>query len=155
MLGLYRAPGQPLFAAEDLRFLHDVSLYLAEGARRGLLVGKATDPEGSDASGLVVLKDDWSIESLTPGATDWLAELPGDWEVRGALPPAVLAVAGRALRSAEHPDVPDEIAFARALSRAGRWMVLHGAALVATGARTPDRSIQPDQGKQLASCPRP
>jgi DNA-binding CsgD family transcriptional regulator len=44
----------------------------------------------------------------------------------------VLAVAGRALRSAESPQLPGEVAVARVLSRSGRWVVLHGAAL--TGA---------------------
>ena len=55
MLGLYREPGQPLFAADELRFLREVAPYLAEGARRGLLVGEAADPEGPEAPGLVVL----------------------------------------------------------------------------------------------------
>jgi len=47
----------------------------------------------------------------------------------------VLAVAGRALRTAENKEAPGEIALARVLSREGRWMVLHGASLVANGAR--------------------
>ena len=56
---------------------------LAEGARLGLLVGEASDPDAPDAPGLVVLRDDWSVESLTPGVERWLAELPdGDWEAR-------------------------------------------------------------------------
>ena len=45
MLGLYREQGQPLFDADELRFLRDIAPYLAEGARRGLLVGEATDPD--------------------------------------------------------------------------------------------------------------
>jgi DNA-binding CsgD family transcriptional regulator len=136
MLTLYREPDRPLFDTDELRFLHDVSPYLAEGARRGLLVGEASDPDAPDAPGLVVLTDDWSVESLTPGTERWLSELPGgDWEARGRLPPSVVAVAGRALRTAESEEVPGEVAFARVLSRQGRWMVLHGAALVANGAR--------------------
>jgi DNA-binding CsgD family transcriptional regulator len=47
----------------------------------------------------------------------------------------VLSVAGRARRSAEEPDTLGEIAFARVLSRSGRWMVLHGASLVSDGRR--------------------
>ena len=65
------------------------------------LIGEAADPEGPDAPGLVVLGDDWSVESATPGVERWLAELPdGDWAAAERLPPAVLAVAGRALRRA-------------------------------------------------------
>ena len=44
MLGLYREPGRPMFDATDKRFLSAVSEHLAEGARRALLVGEATDP---------------------------------------------------------------------------------------------------------------
>jgi DNA-binding CsgD family transcriptional regulator len=44
-------------------------------------------------------------------------------------------VAGRALRAARHRDEPGEIAFARVLSRSGRWIVLHGASLVWDGRR--------------------
>src|SRR5215207_7813069 len=114
MLGLYREPDQPLFASPELQFLRDVAPYLGEGARRGLLVGEATDPDRPEAPGLVILREDWSVESLTPGVERWLADLPDSrWEQRGTLPPAVLAVAGRALRTAEHPAAPGEIAFAR------------------------------------------
>ncbi len=76
MLGLYRETGQPEFGRDELAFLRDVSTDLVEGARRGSLVGEASDPEGPDSPGLVVLADDWSVESLTPGVERWLAELP-------------------------------------------------------------------------------
>lgn len=99
MVGLYREPGEPKFDENELDFLRRISPYLAEGAQRGLLVGEASDPEAPDAPGLIVLTDDWNVESLTPGVERWLLELPdGDWEAKGKLPPAVLAVAGRALR---------------------------------------------------------
>jgi DNA-binding CsgD family transcriptional regulator len=144
MLGLYREPGQPLFDREELEFLRTVAPYLAEGARRGLLVGEAAEPEGPDAPGLVVLGEDWGVESLTPGVDRWLSELPGgDWEAGGKLPPSVLAVAGRALRTAESEDAPGEVAVARVLSSEGRWIVLHGASLVAGGARRAAVIIEP------------
>lgn len=144
ILGLYRAPDQPLFDAEEIRFLRELSPYLGEGARRGLLVGEATDPEGPEAPGLLVLREDWSVESHTPGVERWLDELPdGEWEARGKLPPAVLAVAGRALRTAVQPGVPGEVAVARVLARGGRWVVLHGATLVTTGTRRVAVIIEP------------
>jgi DNA-binding CsgD family transcriptional regulator len=151
MLALYREPGQRLFDAEDLDFLRGLAPYLAEGAQRGLLVGEAADPEGPEAPGLVVLRDDWSVESLTPGVGRWLAELPdGDWPARSKLPSSVLAVAGRALRTAESADAPGEVALARVLSRGGRWVVLHGAALVADGARRVAVIVEPAQPARIA-----
>jgi hypothetical protein len=102
LLGLYREPGEAAFDADELELLLSVAPCLAEGARRGLLVGEAAHPEGTQAPGLVVLKDDWSVQSLTPTTDRWLSELPdGDWERGEKLPPSVLAVAGRALRTAE------------------------------------------------------
>jgi DNA-binding CsgD family transcriptional regulator len=134
-LGIYREPGQPQFDRDEIQFLRVVAPALAEGAQRGLLVGEASDPEGPDAAGLVVLKDDWSVDSLTPGVERWLSELSdSEWEKSG-LPPAILSVAGRALRTAQSADDPGEVALARVLSREGRWAVLHGASMVADGAR--------------------
>lgn len=134
-LSLYREPGQPMFDDGDLAFVSAVAPHLADGARRALVVGEATDPEGLDAPGLVVVTDDWELESVTPGAHLWLGELPdGDWAA-GRLPSSVLAVAGRALRIADRPEEPGEVAVSRVLSRSGRWIVLHGTPLVSSSSR--------------------
>jgi hypothetical protein len=94
------------FQAQELSLIRAVAPSLAEGARRALLVGEAVDPEGPEAPGLIVLSQDGEVESATPGVERWLQELPdGDWDA-DKLPSAVLAVAGRALRTAEHPTSP-------------------------------------------------
>ena len=144
VLGLYRAPGERHFDRDELDLLRSMSPQLAEGPRRALLMGEASDPEGPDAPGLVVLDQDWAVESLTPEVERWLAELPdGEWETRRKLPPSILAVAGRALRTVDRPDAPGEVAVARVLSRGGRWIVLHGAALAAGRARRVAVIIEP------------
>ena len=149
-LGLYREPGQPLFDEQELAFVRQVAPSLAEGARRALLIGEATDPEGPDAPGLLVLSQGWEVESATPGVERWLAALPdGDWDA-GKLPSAVLAVAGRALRTAEHPDEPGQVAVSRVLSRAGTWVVLHGAALVSSGPRRVAVIVEPAHPARIA-----
>lgn len=151
VLALYRARGQPPFDADELALLRELSAPLAEGTQRALLIGEASDPERPEAPGLVVLRDDWGVESLTPGVERWLEALPdGEWPTRGRLPAAVLAVAGRALRGAEHPDVPGEVAFARVLARDGRWMVLHGATLLEGGARRVAVIIEPAHPARIA-----
>ncbi|MDO8484684.1 MAG: LuxR C-terminal-related transcriptional regulator [Candidatus Limnocylindrales bacterium] len=142
-VGLYREPGRPLFDADDQEFMQAVAPSLAEGARRGLLLGEATDPEGPDVPGLIVLRDDWSVESMTPGVERWLSELPDGDPNRGELPSAVYAVAGQALRTAEGSHAPGEVAVARVLARTGRWIVLHGASLVSDGARRSAVIIEP------------
>jgi DNA-binding CsgD family transcriptional regulator len=152
MLGLYREPERPLFSAEELRFLREVAPALAEGARRGLLLGEATDPNRPEAPGLVILREDWRVESLTPGVEQWLAELPDSrWAQQGVLPPAVLAVAGQALRTAQGMDAPGDVALARVLSRGGQWLVLHGAALVTSEAPRVAVIIEPAHPVRIAS----
>ena len=126
-LGLYREVDQPMFDHDELEFVRRASGPLAEGIRRSLLIGEATDPEGPDAPGLLVMNGG-AVESTTPGVDHWLDQLPdGDW-ARGRLPSAVHAVAARVARA--DPNVPGEVAVARVLSRSGTWVVLHGAALV-------------------------
>src|SRR5918994_2290400 len=116
-VGLYRAPGDPMFDDEDKAFLRAVGPDLATGARTGLLVGEARDPQWPDSPGLVVLSEQGEVESTTPGVERWLSDLPdGDLDA-GRLPSAVHAVAGRALRTAGSHQDPGEAPLARVLSR--------------------------------------
>ena len=142
-LGLYREPGAPFFQLDEIELVRSLAASLAVGARRALLVGEATDPEGPESPGLIVLTDRWDVESATAGVERWLSDLPdGDWDA-GRLPAAIYAVAGRAMRTAKGPDVPGEVAVARVLSRSGTWVVLHGAALVTDGARRVAVIVEP------------
>jgi DNA-binding CsgD family transcriptional regulator len=137
LLALYRETGQREFDRDEISFLAAVAGPLAEGARRGLLLGEATDPDGPHAPSLIVLDEDWQMHSMTPGARELLAELPGGdvSAARGALPACVLSVAGRALRSLETDETTGQVAVARVRSDSGRWMILHGAPLLRDGNR--------------------
>src|SRR5215212_3119854 len=142
-VSLYRAPGEPMFDGADKAVLKAIGPDLATGARMGLLVGEARDPQWPDSPGLVVLSEDGEVESTTPGVERWLADLPdGDLDA-GRLPSAVHAVAGRALRTAEGSDEPGEVALARVLSRSGTWVILHGTSLVASGSRRAAVIVEP------------
>jgi DNA-binding CsgD family transcriptional regulator len=142
-LSLYREPGQAPFSPEDIAFLCALAPPLAEAARRALLIGAARDPEGPDGPGLVVLGPGWEAESMSPGAERLLADLPGCDLEAGRLPPALLSVAGRALRSAEGRGNDDEVATARVRARSGLWMVLHGATLGADASRRVAVIVEP------------
>jgi DNA-binding CsgD family transcriptional regulator len=142
-VGVYRAPGEPMFDDGDKAFLKAVGPDLATGARAGLLVGEARDPQWPDSPGLVVLSEAGEVESTTPGVERWLADLPdGDLDA-GRLPTAVHAVAGRALRTAQGHDDPGQVALARVLSRSGTWIVLHGTSLVTSGSRRAAVIVEP------------
>jgi len=142
-LGLYREPGRPRFDDDEIALIRAITPSLAEGARRGLLVGEATEPDGPDMPGLIVLRGDWSVESMTPGVERWLDAFPDGDHSRGELPSSVYAVAGQALRTADGADAPGEVAVARVLARTGRWIVLHGASLVWNGERRSAVIVEP------------
>lgn len=149
-VGLYREPGEPMFEAEEIDFMRAVAPALAEGARRALLLGEASDPEGPESPGLLVLSSSWEVESATPGVERWLSDLPeGDWDA-GRLPSGVMAVAGRARRSAEGREAPGEVALARVLSKSGTWVVLHGATLVSDGQQRVAVIVEPAHPARIA-----
>lgn len=150
-VGLYRAPDEPMFDHDELAFVRSVSPLLAEGARRALLVGEATDPEESDGPGLVVLDERLAVESTTPGVERWLDDLPGGaWE-RRILPPAITAVAARALATHDAPAGVGELAVARVRSRSGMWVVLHGAVMSAGSTRRLAVIVEPARGARVAT----
>lgn len=148
-LALYREKGEPLFDRREMAFIRGVSVHLAEGARRALLVGEATHREWPDAPGLIVLSERGEVESTTPGVDRWLDELPdGDWSA-GRLPSSVLAVAGRAIE-ASSGRAPADLPFARVLSRSGTWAVLHGGVLVSDGSRRVAVIVEPAHPARIA-----
>ena len=148
-VGLYRAPGEPMFDGDEKALLKAIAPDLATGARTGLLVGEARDPQWPDSPGLVVLSEHGEVESTTPGVERWLSDLPdGDMDA-GRLPSAVHAVAGRALRTAESRDDAGEVALARVLSRSGTWIVLHGTSLVASGSRRAAVIVEPAHSARI------
>jgi DNA-binding CsgD family transcriptional regulator len=131
------------FDRKDIDFLKTITPHVAQGVQRGFLVGEATDPEGPEPPGLVVLDEDWGISSATPGVERWLADLSTDGPDDRELPPAVVSVAARALRTVQGEDAPGEVAVARVLTQSGRWVLLHGAAMVADGTRRAAVIVEP------------
>lgn len=119
MVGLYRESGRPMFSDDEIAVLLALSPALAEGARQGLLLGQAREPDLPEAPGVVVLDGSFAVESLTPNAAYWLEDLGGSPD---ALPRTIVALAGQALGD-------DGPAVARMRGASGRWLVAHGARL--------------------------
>ncbi len=121
MVGLYREVGRPAFTARDIESVRRVAPALASGARHGLLLGQAQEPDLPDAPCLLIIDERLAIDSATPTSPLWLARLGGSVET----PPAsVLAVAGRVLSRAAEP------AESRVRTADGRWVLLRGADLI-------------------------
>lgn len=150
-VGLYREPGQPMFDHHELDFIRSVAPLLAEGARRALLVGEANEPEEAGSPGLVVLDEQLVVEQTTPGVERWLDDLPGGVWQRRILPPAITAVAARALASAEDPTFPAELAVARVRTRSGNWVALHGTVMTTGSARRIAVIVDPARGARIST----
>ncbi len=140
-LSLYREPGRPQFSSPERAFLGSISRALADGARRGLLVGEATDREGADAPVLVVIDEDLNIASMTPGADAVMSRLPG---YPGDLPTVVRSVAASVLSSRTPTD-------ARIRDDAGRWLTLHGAPMIVGGTQRASLIIEQTDPDRLVT----
>ncbi|MEX2553963.1 MAG: helix-turn-helix transcriptional regulator [Actinomycetota bacterium] len=138
---LNRGPGQPEFDSDEIEFMAMVAPHLAEGIRRGLLIGEATDPELPDAPGLVVLDAYGEIDSLSTVADRWLAELPGR-PVRGPLPASVASVASVALDGVRGIGWGSE-STVRVRSVGGRWLSVHAAVIRVEGTSKAAVIIEP------------
>ncbi len=140
-LRLNRGAGQATFSAVELDFLRSVGPHLAEGVRRGLLLGGALEPDWPDVPGLVVMTGDLSVESASPEAEHWLHELNGGQERTSA---ALLSVAARATRG-------DGSALARVRTTTGRWLALHGTSITTPAGPRAAVIIEPVSQARIAS----
>ncbi len=120
-LGLYRETGRPLFDEGEKRFLTEVSTALAEGARRALVYGEATEPDWPDGPGLVMIGADGEVESMTEAGRARLTALAGG-DLGAGTPMAVLAVA-RAAAAGERAET-------RVRVPNGPWLTLSAARML-------------------------
>lgn len=86
---------------------------------------------------------------MTPGLEERLADLPNGGMDTPRLPPSVIAVASRALRTAETSDSSGEVAMARVLSRSGNWVVLHGMTLASADGRRAAVIVEPAHAARI------
>lgn len=146
---LNRAPGDPMFSEHEIGFMSAAAPLIAEGVRRGLLVGEATEPECPDAPALVVMTLDGEVESLSPGAQEWFLCLPDDDGRQDGVPTSVLAAAAGALREAQNSG-SGGVSTARVPMTNGRWAVVHGAVMDPNGNATVTVIIQPAHPERIA-----
>lgn len=149
--GIYRRAGQPDFDQHEAGFMSDVSRILGEGFRRSMLLDNGTIEETADGPGLVVLDDTDTTVSMTPGARRWLDLLVDVGDPIGRqLPSPVYAVAARAREMSIGSPEPRLQACARAFTRDGRWMLLHGTRLEGLGPGLTAVIIEPARAVDVA-----
>jgi DNA-binding CsgD family transcriptional regulator len=150
-LGVYRGRDEPDFSDEEAAFLAGISSTLGEGFRRALLISSVATEQDADGPGLVLLDDENNITSITPAAARWLDELVNLGNPSERRQPLVLAaVADRARAIADGPDPPAALARARAHTRRGRWLVLHGTRLSGAAQGQTAVIIEPARPAEIA-----
>lgn len=151
--GFIRDEGRPWFTEEEVRLLASLSSPLAEGFRRSFLASLApTQDHPDDALGVVVLDDHGRVESISPAAERWLAELVEYPAVSGPEDSRVVqAVAARVRHAGGELELPELPARSRAFTRSGRWLLLHGTQLSGGARGRTAVIIQPAPSEEIAS----
>ena len=87
-LGLYREPGAAMFDRDEIDFTRAIAPLLADGARRALLLGEATDPEGPEAPGLLIVSSDSELSRRPPASSSGWPTCPRASGTRAVCPPS-------------------------------------------------------------------
>lgn len=124
-VALHRRRGR--FQDHEARLVGDVGGYIGEGIRRAILTTALAADGGPEPPGLVLLRRDGSVESMTPAATRWLGELVDSTGEFAPLPLIVVSVADKARRAAAGQT--QEVASVRLPKRTGGWLHVHASVL--------------------------
>jgi hypothetical protein len=125
------------FTDADAKAVADVGGLLAQGIRRAILRSALSAIGDDDQPGLIVLRSDDSIDSMTAAASGWLGELIDSTATSGTTPLTIVSVAQVARRVAA--GLSSEAATVRLPRRTGGWMRLD-ASLLERGNRVRSRS---------------
>lgn len=125
-VALHRRHGS--FTAREAQVVADLGArYIGEGIHRAVLVTTLRTGGGSAVPGLILVGQDSTIESLTPGATRMLEEIVDSTTRPMGLPLVVNSLVARV--RAEGTAGEGDVATARIPRRTGGWYVLYGSAL--------------------------
>jgi len=147
---LCRDAEQPEYSKRERDFVASIAGAVGEGLRLALLLGADGNVAGRHVPGVIVLRADDSVESVTAEAEHWLAQIPRDLGATLELSSAVLAAARRARSltrgGAERP------ARSRIRLPSGQWLLVHAAPLLG---RDPDDErvvviLEPARAAELA-----
>ncbi len=147
---LMREAGRAQFTPADVRTLAWLSVNLADGLRRALLLAAvpASDPDGGP--GLLLLAEDNSVELANPAAQVWLAELGDGDAPDDRLPSVVQIVANQARGIAAGTADRRLAAGSRVRTRSGQWLLLRGSMLGTGPAARAAVVLEPARSPELA-----
>ena len=130
LLCLHRADSSSSFTAGDAGLLAHLSSCAGEGLRRSVVAEASIQDWNPDGPGVAVIGVDAEIESMTPAAARWLAELSElDVPRSGRLPTVARAVLDRLGHNLDCGETDPWLPRARVRCPSGRWLVLHASTL--------------------------
>jgi len=148
---LYRKASTSDFSVNDADFLSSLSKLVAEGFKRSLLLADVTNEPAAHGPGLVLLDDADEVQSLTSSAEGWILDLVDvGLGTRDRLPSPFYAVAAHARALADGSDDVDKMAYARVITRSGRWVTLHASRLTGRSEPLTAVIIEPAQAAEIA-----
>jgi DNA-binding CsgD family transcriptional regulator len=124
-VALHRRKGT--FTDTDAKAITDVGGLLAQGIRRAILRSALSAVGDDEQPGLIVLRRDNSVESMTAAVSRWLGELIDSTATPGTTPLTIASVAEVARRAAAGHSA--ETATVRLPRRSGGWMRLDASLL--------------------------
>lgn len=132
-LTVFREAKRPYFSSAEVQFVSSMAGVIADGLRRGLLLGAAR--AGDEDVGVLVLDADDGVSMANRAADRWLDELGTGDRVGAALPLVIPAVARRAralcdpAASNAAASTDGRVARARARTRSGVWLTVRASLL--------------------------
>lgn len=137
------------FNEEEADLVADFSGHIAEGIRRAILATTPIVENGHDLPGLILLRGNDSVESMTPSAKHWLREVVDPTGADSSLPLVVMSLAVKARQAFD--GTTDEIATARVPRRSGGWLLMHAAILEGESPGSVAVMLHPAKQPEMAS----
>lgn len=137
------------FSERDADVVAEMSSYIGGGIRRAVLATGLAVGNGHDSPGVIVLRGDDTLESMTPSARRWLNEIVDATGVNAPIPLVVKSLADKARQAFD--GTTDEVASIRVPRNSGGWLLMHAALLEGDDPRTVAVTLHPATQPEIAS----